>query len=258
MNDKIVFFDIDGTLVNEEKKVPDSAKEALHKLRENGIHTAIATGRGPFMFTELRKELELDSFVSFNGSYVMFENDVIHKNPLNTEVLEKLEEEAVKNGHPLVYLDHKGATSNVSRHEIIEACTYNLMPSYPIHSPQYYKQNEVYQVLLFCEEKDEQPYKSGYSDTYGFIRWHEHCLDVLPYGGSKAKGIEVFVQKLGIKRENIFAFGDALNDLEMLAAAGTGVAMGNGLEQAKQTADYVTKSVDEDGIYHGLKHLGLI
>ncbi|MFC0189268.1 Cof-type HAD-IIB family hydrolase [Fictibacillus aquaticus] len=258
MNDKIVFFDIDGTLVNDEKKVPDSTKEALHKLRKNGIHTAIATGRGPFMFKDLRSELELDSFVSFNGSYVMFEDEVIHSTPLNTKVLEKLEKEAEQMGHPLVYLDHQGATSNVEKHEIIEACTYNLMPSYPIHSPQYYKQNDVYQVLLFCQEKDELPYKDSYSDTYGFIRWHEHCLDVLPHGGSKAKGIDAFVDKLGVKRENIFAFGDALNDLEMLKAAGTGVAMGNGLSEAKEAADFVTKSVDEDGIYYGLKHLGLI
>ncbi|MBN3554847.1 Cof-type HAD-IIB family hydrolase [Fictibacillus nanhaiensis] len=258
MNDKIVFFDIDGTLVNDEKKIPDSTKESIAQLKKNGVHVAIATGRGPFMFEPIREELEVDSFVSYNGSYVVFKDEVIHKTPLSREAILKIEEEADKAGHPLVYLDHERATSNADNHEIIKNCTFNLMPSYPVFHPGFYKENEVYQVLLFCQEQHEHVYRDGYKGTFDFIRWHENALDILPTGGSKAKGIQAFMNQMNMKPENVYAFGDALNDIEMLTAAGTGIAMGNGLKEAKDAADYVTKSVDEDGIYHGLKHFGLI
>jgi Cof subfamily protein (haloacid dehalogenase superfamily) len=258
MNDKIVFFDIDGTLVNDEKKIPESTKESISQLQKNGVHVAIATGRGPFMFEPIREELVVDSFVSFNGSYVVFKDEVIHKTPLPAEFITKIEKEADRAGHPLVYLDHQKATCNADDHEIIRNCTFNLMPNYPLYQPGFYKDNEVYQVLLFCQEQHEKAYRESYKGTFDFIRWHEDALDILPTGGSKAKGIEAFIKQMNMKPENVFAFGDALNDIEMLNAAGTGIAMGNGMKEAKEAADFVTKSVDDDGIYHGLKHFGLI
>ncbi|MFP3360828.1 HAD hydrolase family protein, partial [Planococcus sp. SIMBA_143] len=69
-NEKIVFFDIDGTLLNHDKKIPVSTREALKTLTENGVHVAIATGRAPFMFADLREDLGIDTFISFNGQYV--------------------------------------------------------------------------------------------------------------------------------------------------------------------------------------------
>ncbi|HLO11993.1 MAG TPA: HAD-IIB family hydrolase, partial [Pseudoneobacillus sp.] len=87
---KIVFFDIDGTLLDHEKNLPASTKKALQLLKDNGVFVAIATGRAPFMFTGLREELEIDSFVSFNGQFVVFENEIIYENTLNEKELEKL------------------------------------------------------------------------------------------------------------------------------------------------------------------------
>ena len=80
-----MFFDIDGTLLDQNKKMSDSTKKAIEKLKENGVFVAIATGRAPFMFENLRKEIDIDSFVSFNGQYVVFENEVIYKNPMQTD-----------------------------------------------------------------------------------------------------------------------------------------------------------------------------
>ena len=79
---KIVFFDIDGTLLDHEKKLPASTKEAIKQLQDSGVFVAIATGRAPFMFESLREELGIDTFVSFNGQYVVFEGKVVYKNPL--------------------------------------------------------------------------------------------------------------------------------------------------------------------------------
>jgi hydroxymethylpyrimidine pyrophosphatase-like HAD family hydrolase len=80
----------------------------------------------------------------------------------------------------------------------------------------------------------------------------------LPAGGSKAEGIEKVIEHLGTPSERQVAFGDALNDLEMLKQIEHSFAMGNGMDQVKHTAKYITTRVDEDGIYNGLKQLNLI
>ncbi|MDN4523795.1 Cof-type HAD-IIB family hydrolase [Fictibacillus fluitans] len=259
MRDKMVFFDIDGTLIDESTgKIPESTKEALHKLRQNGIHTGIATGRAPFMFEHLLKELEMDSFISFNGSYVVFEGEVIYKSNLDVERLKNLEKLAVETGHPLVFLDHANATTNLEYADVVYESTKHLLPEYPTFDQTYYHNNDVYQALLFCDEEFEQPYRKGYKGTFDFIRWHQHAIDVMPFGGSKAKGIEELLKRITIHRENTFSFGDALNDIEMLQSSGMGIAMGNGRPEAKRAANYVTKPVGEDGIWHGLKYAGLI
>src|SRR5690625_6342097 len=73
MHEKIVFFDIDGTLVDDDKNIPVSAKQAIDELKRNDVYVAIATGRAPFMFEHIRQELEIESYVSFNGQYVVLD-----------------------------------------------------------------------------------------------------------------------------------------------------------------------------------------
>lgn len=104
---KIVFFDIDGTLLKHDKTIPESTKKAIRQLKEQDVFVAIATGRAPFMFADIRKELEIDSYVSFNGQYVVFEDQPIYKNPLNQEDLIKLHKKAMSHLHPLVFLDER-------------------------------------------------------------------------------------------------------------------------------------------------------
>ena len=67
MNDKIVFFDIDGTLLDHDKKIPQSTRDAVKQLQEKGVHVAIATGRAPFMFEDIRKELDIHNFKTIAG-----------------------------------------------------------------------------------------------------------------------------------------------------------------------------------------------
>ncbi|EUJ55190.1 hypothetical protein MCOL2_09531 [Listeria fleischmannii FSL S10-1203] len=93
---------------------------------------------------------------------------------------------------------------------------------------------------------------------YRFLRWHDVSVDVCPANGSKAKGIRELIKKLGFQMEDTYAFGDGLNDIDMLQEVGCGIAMGNGREEVKQVADYVTDSVDEDGIMKALKHFRLL
>ncbi|WP_170006836.1 Cof-type HAD-IIB family hydrolase [Bacillus fonticola] len=257
MHNKIVFFDIDGTLLDHDKQLPVSTKEAIATLQQNGVYTAIATGRAPFMFSGLREELGIDSFVSFNGQYVVFEGEPIVWNALPPNTLKTLTEHAKELGHPLVYLSDHTMRASVAEHKKITSAMGSLQFEHPEMGPTYYEEDPIYQALLFCDEKEEEVYWNEYPELH-FIRWHEHSMDVLPKGGSKARGIQEMIKKLGFRMEDVYAFGDGLNDLEMLEAVGHGVAMGNAHEKAKRCADYVTDDVDKDGIVKGLRELGLL
>lgn len=257
-NRSIIFFDIDGTLLNHDKKLPRSTKESIFKLKELGHEVAIATGRAPFMFEDLRKELDINTYVSYNGQYVVLKGEELYRNPLNITSLEKLTEVALHNNHPVVFMDHEDMRANVPEHAYITESIATLkIGRFPAHDPHYYKGRELFQTLLFCPEGEEKQYEQDFHD-FDFVRWHPVSVDVLPRGGSKAQGIKKIVESLGIPSERQYAFGDGLNDMEMLSTIHNSVAMGNGEEIVKSAARYVTKSVEEDGIRHGLQMVGLL
>ncbi|MFJ8266205.1 Cof-type HAD-IIB family hydrolase [Peribacillus asahii] len=255
---KIVFFDIDGTLLDHDKKLPISTKKAIKQLQDNGVFVAIATGRSPFMFESLREELNIDTFVSFNGQYVVFEKEVVYRNPLKISELKKLHETAEKYNHtPIVFMDEATMKSSVANHERVEKALGSLRFPYPDVEVDFYEQNDIYQALLFCTEEEEERF-SDHCESFRFIRWHQYSTDVLPSDSSKAEGIKILMEHVGFQLEDVYAFGDGLNDIEMLEAVGHGIAMGNAASTVKEHADYVTKDVGEEGIYHGLKKLQLI
>ncbi|WML43548.1 Cof-type HAD-IIB family hydrolase [Neobacillus sp. PS3-40] len=254
---KIVFFDIDGTLLDHDKNLPVSTKEALFELKNNGVFVAIATGRAPFMFESLREELEIDSFVSFNGQYVVFENEAIYENPLNQGELDQFLRTTSQNKHPLIFMNEKTMKATVNNHQFIESSMSSLKFPHPEKDPTFYMNNKIFQTLLFCETGEEQLYIPNYPH-FDFVRWHPYSLDIIPAGGSKAEGIKKMIDRLGFDLEDVYAFGDGLNDIEMLKAVGTGVAMGNGVSEAKAHADFITSDVSQKGIWNGLKELNLI
>ena len=114
------------------------------------------------------------------------------------------------------------------------------------------------QALIFYREEEKDIYENGQFSKLKFVRWHDTGVDVLPRDGSKAATILEFSEDQGFKREDIIAFGDGLNDLEMISQVGVGVAMGNALESIKLRADKVTANNNEDGIAIALKEMGLI
>ena len=89
-------------------------------------------------------------------------------------------------------------------------------------------------------------------------RWSPLMADINMCGVTKASGMDVFLRHYGIDRSRSMAFGDGGNDVAMLRAAGAGVAMGNACDEALAAADYVTASVDDDGIRRALEHFGVI
>ncbi|CAM4438538.1 hypothetical protein FHS16_001574 [Paenibacillus endophyticus] len=257
MNKKLIFFDIDGTLVDHEKKIPPSTKDAIEQLQSAGHELVIATGRGPFMLKSVSEELKIESYVSFNGSYAVYNGEVVYSHPIDPARIVELTKLSLENNHPLVYMTPEGMRSSTHQTAYPYEADEGLRKRLPPLEPDYHIDKSIYQCLLYCKEEDEGCYKEGFAEL-GFIRWHRFGSDVLPPGGSKAIGIQALVEKSGFKSEDIYAFGDGINDLEMLQHVHHSVAMGNAPDEVKQAARYVTKDVTEDGIMYGLRMLGLL
>lgn len=258
MTKKVIFFDIDGTLLDHDKALPKTAYEAVLELKNQGYYVAIATGRAAFAFEDLREQLGIETYVSLNGQYVVHEGEVVYKNPLDFEGIKQLETLSAKKRHPLVYLDAAGWQTNVQGDPYVDEAINSLKIDAPlVYDPEAYKKSDTYQALLFCEANAEKPYEEAL-DTFDFIRWHDYSVDVLPKGGSKALGIKKLMENLQVENENTYAFGDGLNDREMLHMIPNSVAMGNAREEVKTIAKYVTTDVAEDGILNGIKLAGLL
>lgn len=254
---KIIFLDIDGTLLNTKKEIPEKARQGVFALQERGYQVAIATGRGPFMFREIREELGIDSYVSFNGQLVVFRDETIYANPFSEQQLEALITASKEKNHPLVFMNDERMMANVRHDTKVKEAIGSLKFPHPEYDPEFYRKAPIYQILLFCEEGEEQYIHEQFPDMQ-VLRWHPYAVDIIPKESSKAKGIEIALDYFQISIENAYAFGDGINDLEMLKAVGTGVAMGNSHPEVKLVADYTTKHVDEDGLYYAFQQLKLL
>lgn len=153
---------MDGTLYNDEKKIPESAKEAIKAARNNGYEIAIATGRAPFMIESILEELEIDTYVTFNGQYVVYKGEVIYTDSVPKEYLAKIIEFGQERNHPVVFIDDKEMIASIEDHSFIEQSLNTLKYPYPYSNPLFYEDNDVYQTLIFIEESDEQLYRDTF------------------------------------------------------------------------------------------------
>ncbi|MEK8130677.1 Cof-type HAD-IIB family hydrolase [Paenibacillus filicis] len=255
--DTYVFFDIDGTLLDHRNQLPESTKQAVKQLQDRGVHTLISTGRMPSQFVWLREELGIDSYISANGQYVVYQGRTVHATPMEPERLEAMHTFAHDRGHCVGFSSEAALCASHAAHPLLHSSFGSLNLEYPPVDPLFYKHSPVYQAYLFCPHTDRQLYAENFPD-YRFYHWHELAADVLPSGGSKAVGIRKLLDLLGAAPQQCYAFGDGLNDKEMLSFVGTGIAMGNAPDEVKELADLVTAASSQDGIRQGLQLVGLI
>lgn len=116
---------------------------------------------------------------------------------------------------------------------------------------------KVYQLNVFVSEEEEGDFMNLMPNSKT-ARWTSHFTDIIPKNGGKNKGIDAIINHFGIKLEETMAFGDGGNDIDMLKHAGIGVAMENARDDVKEIADFITTSVDDDGITNALKHYNVL
>ena len=255
---KIIFFDIDDTLRNSKTGfIPSTIPTAFKQLRDKGILTGIATGRGIFGVVPEIKALKPDFFVTLNGAYIEDKKgNVIYSNKIAKDKLEEYitwtKEVGIDYG-----LVGSHAAKLSRRTEMISQAIDPIYPDLEV-DPDFYQKEDIYQLWTFEEQGDDLVLPDTLASTLRMVRWHEHSSDVVPISGSKAAGVAKVVDQLGLKPENVMVFGDGLNDLELFDYAGISVAMGVSHEKIKEKADYITKTLEEDGIFDALEGFGMV
>ena len=254
---KAVFFDIDGTLLsNTTNQVPDSTREALKKLRQNGILAVVATARHMLDLQRLPvNDMEFDGYIVVNGQLIC---DASHKMyagyPIDKGEMEVLSQIFERKKIPFVMITDNDIYINYVNDTVVK--TQEEFHDEVPETGRYYGEN-IYQIVAFASEK-EKKILDDLLDECSITSWADTGIDIVPRDGGKTNGIQVFLDQNGIDRSETMAFGDGENDIEMLQYVGIGVAMGNGKESVKEAADYVTDTVDDHGIEKALKHFGLI
>ena len=238
---KIVFFDIDDTLrVKATGYIPESIKTVFKQLKEKGILTGIASGRGIFGVVPELKALQPDFFVTLNGSYIEDKaGKVIAQTPIDRNLVETYIAWTKEVGIDFGLVgSHEAALS--TRTPLIDEAIDIVYPNLPIQ-PDLYQDHNVYQMWTFEDIGDSLQLPKELEEHLRLVRWHPHSSDVVLTNGSKASGVATVVEHLGLKPENVMVFGDELNDLELFDYAGISIAMGISHEKIKAKADFVTK-----------------
>src|SRR3954451_20435857 len=259
MNYKVVILDIDGTIVPHGKTISPATKDAIQRLKDRNMEVVIATGRAPYFSTSVIEETGVNSMVFFNGSYVFHEGKEIFQNAIDKSILKRVHQLSGDFQHPLTFLSNSSFKATDLTHPfVVEA--YSRDPWKPeLAPPRYWMDQDIYQMFLHCNLDEEVHYKTKIPDL-DFRRWSSgaRTCDVNLTNSNKAGGTTNLLDRLGIAPDEAVAFGDGLNDIEMLSLVGMGVAMGAASEELKQAANMVTLSAEEDGVAYGLEKLGLI
>lgn len=276
MEKKIVFLDIDGTLTEPGSNTPpDSALRAVKKAQENGHFVFLCSGRNYGMLSPLLK-YGFDGVVASSGGYITCMDRVIYDCPMTEKqritVMRALKDQGIFRTVECLegsYTDEafkdflkeqgqEGGNSELLRwREQIER-SLNILPM------KEYTGEPVYKVVIMCrsagqlempkhELGEEFAFCIQDADAFGIING-----EVVNRKFDKGRGVERVCKYLGIPVARTIAFGDSMNDREMLETAGVGVCMENGSKALKELADLICPEVGKDGLFQGFLQLGLL
>ena len=264
---KVIFLDIDGTLTEPGgNEPPASAVQAVRQARKQGHYVFLCTGRNYDMLAPLLK-YGFDGVIASSGGYIICGNKVIYDCPMTEEqkcrVMAALKENGIfrtiecldgsytDEGFKQFLKEHdaQGVNSEMLRwREQIEK-SLNIQPM------QAYKGQPVYKIVIMSPSRQQL-----IQSQMDLSREFDFCIqdgnangfingEVVNKKFDKGKGVERVCSYLGISLSDTIAFGDSMNDLEMLQTAGFSICMQNGSEKLKKIADDICPPVSEDGIY---------
>ena len=261
---KAVFFDSDGTIWDEKQRIPDSAREAFRLLKEQGHYLFISSGRTRiFIPDESLMPLGFDGVLAGCGTYVEFQGEerFYYQIPLEeiqrtNDFLRQIGAAYVLEGRHLIYLDAERFPEDSVFPRGLEQMLGEKMVRVTGNE-------SSLEVSKFCvnylkEQNIQRELEQEIGKNYTIIHRGGDFMEVVPKGYNKATGIQAVCEILGVAHEDTYSFGDSTNDLDMLEYTAHSIAMGDGMQQAKDAAEYVTAALWEDGIYQGCKHYGLI
>ena len=273
MQKKIIFLDIDGTLIDFHGRLPESAKRALELAKAAGHHLVLCTGRTRSeIYPELLK-MNFDGIIGSAGAYVECGGEVIYRHVIDEEHLASV----------LDFFGKKGITYCLQTGEGVVMTGKNRIGFRDHFLKAGIKEEDIWRILVasVIEEEDSRMRKNVEKVAYyGAPFTIEEIQQVLgayfkvegaSYGKNtvsngeitcanetKATGIQRYMRHIGARMEQTIGIGDGLNDVDMFSQTAFTVAMGNAKPETKAIADYITTDVNEDGLWNGFKYLGLI
>lgn len=255
---KAVFFDIDDTLRRKSTGyLPESIQTVFSSLKQKNILTGIASGRAMYGIVPEIRSLKPDYLVTVNGAYVInAKGDEIDNEPLDKTLVKNLVDWCLERGVEYGFAGKDKAVLSARKDWIDEI----MIPVYGFleAEAEFYVNNDVYNMWTFSKDNMDLVLPSSLSDKVRLVPWDAFSSDIIQKGISKASGLDYVLKSENLKPENVLFFGDGLNDVEMFDHVGLSIAMGDAHPQLKEKADYVTETLEEDGIYNALEKLGLI
>ena len=263
MERSVLFFDIDGTLLSEvTKEIPKSAIEALKKAKDNGHLLFINTGRTRCSLPAEIKRFPFDGYLCGCGTCLIYHEEVLFARSVPQErgrkILDKVTEHGlgcVAEGPEDVYFSKR-----MSRFDGLES-TRRYFQEKGLGIECYIEDGGfVYDKLLV--------YADPKSDLEGFLKFiaedmvaidrGKSTYEIIQKGYTKATACETILEKLGFTKEQAYVFGDSSNDLDMFRFARHAIALGRHDDVLEPYAEYVTKTVEDDGLAHAMEYYGLI
>lgn len=256
---KILFFDIDGTLVSFKTHViPQSAVDEIERAHDLGHKIIIATGRPMAIINnlgQLQSRGLIDGYVTMNGACCMVDGKVLFRNEIPAGEAASLASLCDERGCPCIFVGEHSLTIAGADLSAIQLFAKGLgAPPIPVTDYAKPLLHPLFQLTPFFSS-DVQACIEPLMPGSEFARWHPAFVDITARGCNKAQGVNVMLEHFGMQRADAIAFGDGGNDAPMLRHAGIGVAMGNAADDVKAAADMVTEAVDDNGLANAIKKL---
>lgn len=262
---KLIFFDIDGTLLTETKDhcVPSSTTKALELLQKNGHICIINTGRPYAGLDDVIRSINVSGYVCGCGTYIRLGDEVLLAHHLEKELCQKILWELERchlewnlEGENALYYSYKPYET------FLGAEALDLKAKIPgkVHCITEKDFPEIsFDKFIMAETKDSDfdRFYHTFKEDLTFIN-RGNFYELVPKNFSKATGMKFLEEHLNISHRNTIAVGDSSNDIPMLEYAETGILMGGASPELHKYADIITTKITEDGIFNAFKNLGLI
>lgn len=259
---KLIFFDIDGTLWDEQMRMPESTVPTLKKLQKNGHKIFLCSGRARGNIRDTRLlDIGFDGIVAACGNHIELDNQVIYEQIIEPELTEKVVNllrichmPVVLEGPEYHWIDEKGFEEDP-----YVLYLFKEMGQSAKTLQGYTKDIRINKFSAdILPDTDYVRVQKELGDVFDFLLHEGNVVEFVPKGTSKATGIAWLCSYLNVDRKDTYAVGDSVNDLDMLEYVGHGICMGNGTAPAKAAAEYVTSDIHEDGIRRAMEYYHLI
>ncbi|MBP1970742.1 Cof subfamily protein (haloacid dehalogenase superfamily) [Virgibacillus natechei] len=260
MTYKALFLDIDGTILKPDHTYTDSTKDAILQAKNQGVEVFICTGRPLHEVDALAEELHVESLIGYNGAYAVYQNETIIDEPIGKNLVHQFIKIAKEHGSEIVmYTSEKNYFTSLDSTAVQQFNHVFQLTKNEIYS------NDVADKIIGATVINLDPADAALYELETNLRLSvvniegvPMSYDIIRKNVNKGEAINAILKRLNIPKEQAIAFGDGMNDKEMLQAVGEGFAMENAHPDLFAYAKHTTTSVTESGIYNGLQKIGLV